>query len=658
MKKKIYIGTAYYPEHWPEERWKTDIDLMHKAGINVVRLAELAWAFLEPEDGKFDFGWLDRFIELAYASGIETVLGTPTEITATWLNVKHPEVIAVNGEGHIHGGRGNHCYNSPALISFSERMIHKMAEHYKENPAVIGWQLDNEIRGTKCYCPVCSRLYREWLQEKYGSLEELNKQWGTCFWSQVFHSWDEIALPSESQYTISTSQILDHFRFASHSAVHFLKKQADIIKGIAPHQFVSHNSLGLCEWVNLYDMGRCLDDMGWDSYPYVDDDNYSTCMGHDLARAVKGKAYWVWEQKNGYVNYHTYNLAIDPGLVRLWTYQDLARGANGVVYYRWRSNRYGYEQNPNGILRHDGSPRGVYEEISKMNKELSGFAERLADTKVVAEVAIIYSYEQMWDEYSNKQYKNISYQNILLEYYKVILKMGITADLVEVVADLAQYKLVIAPGLALVNEKIVENLKKYSEGGGFLVLGVRSGIKTWAGAMIDQAWPGLFSEIAGVRVNEFEVLPAQQNNKVKYKGQEYSVGGWLDRLELVTACEEARYCEKFYAGDIAISRNKVGKGQVMYIGVMECGELLTELLADIANVCGLVNRNLPEGVFVTKRSGGTENFWFVINKNRFPVEFSMEVSGTDVLSGQYVFHNMKIPALDLLIISEDRRSRE
>lgn len=652
--KKIYIGTAYYPEHWPEERWKIDIELMQKAGINVVRLAELAWGVLEPQDGEFDFEWLDRFIELAYADGIEVVLGTPTEITPTWINVKYPEVIAVNAEGRTHGGRGNHCYNSPMLGFYSERIIRKMAEHYKENPAVIGWQLDNEIRGTKCYCPICCKLYREWLQEQYGSLEELNKQWGTCFWSQTYHSWEEVTLPSENQYTVSTSQILEHFRFASHSAVLFLKRQAEIIKGIAPHQFVSHNSLGLCEWVNLYDMGRCLDDMGWDSYPYVDDDNYSTCMGHDLIRGTKGKAYWVWEQKNGYVNYHTYNLAIEPGLVRLWTYQDLARGANGVVYYRWRSNRYNYEQNPNGILRHDGSPREVYDEISRMSKELEGFADRLAKTKVQADVAIIYSYEQMWDEYSNRQYKNISYQKMLMEYYKVLLKMGITVDLVESGADLEKYKLVLAPGLALVNEEMAENLKNYSQNGGVLVLGTRSGIKTWAGAMTDRKWPGMFLEIAGVKIDEFEVLPIQQNNKVCYKGKEYFVGGWLDRLGLITACGEAYYCDKFYAGDIAVSVNKVGKGQVMYIGVMECEELLKKLLSDIAEMCGLTNRDFPEGVYVTKRSGEDESFWFVINKNKIPIELQTDICGTNILSGEQVQGNLKVPALDLLIINEDR----
>lgn len=651
METKIRIGTAYYPEHWQEERWEKDVQLMRDAGIQVVRLAELAWAYLEPEDGVFDFSWLDRFIALAYKNGIETVLGTPTEITPTWMNSRYPDIIAVNREGRTQGGRGNHCYNSRTLNFYVNRIVKRMAEHYRDNPAVIGWQLDNEIRGTKCYCSVCRQKYRDWLRKRYhNSIDELNREWGTCFWSQVYHNWEEVELPGEEQLTVSTSQILDHFRFASDSAVGFLARQADIIKKIAPHQFVSHNSLGLCEWVNLYDMGKQLDVMGLDSYPYIDDDNYSVCMAHDLARATKNQPYWIWEQKNGFVNYHTYNLAVEPGLVRLWTWQDIARGANGVVYYRWRSNRYGYEQNPNGILRHDGSPRKVYEEIAGLCTELKEYSNRLATAKVEVDGAILYSYEQMWDEHSNRQYKNVSYQKLLEEYYRQFSRMGLTVDLADAFTDLERYPIIAAPGLAVVNQEMAAHLEKYVREGGCLILGIRSGIKTWSGAMTDQKWPGFLSELAGIQIDEFEVLPEDQKNTVRYEEMDYEVGGWLERLKLVEAQSLAVYRDKFYAGETAVSKRKYGKGTVFYVGAMECGALIGKVLRTAAQECSLSCAELPEGVFMTRRSGGNERFRFLINKNPFPVTVH-GFEGNDILTGSYK-KDMEIPALDLVILHE------
>lgn len=648
--EKIYIGTAYYPEHWKRERWSRDVDLMKKAGMKVVRLAELAWAFLEPEDGRFEFEWLDEFIALAYENGIETVLGTPTEVTPTWINHRFPEVTAVNREGRTEGGRGNNCYNSKELNHYVQRIVRNMAEHYKDNPAVIGWQLDNEIRATKCYCPVCRQKFREWLTERYQTIDGLNQAWGTCFWSQTYHEWEEVDLPSQDKSIVSTSQILDHFRFASKSATDFLARQGALIKKIAPHQFVSHNSLGLCEWVNLFDMGKNLDYMGLDSYPYVDDDYYNINMAHDLARGTRHDCYWIWEQKNGFVNYHTYNLAITPGLVRLWTYQDLARGANGVVYYRWRSNLYNREWNPNGILRHDGTPRDVYGEITQLNKELEGFSEELAKTRVEADAAIVYSYDQMWDEHSYRQYKNISYQGILQSYYKVMVSLGLTVDLVDPMSDLSAYKLVLAPALAVVKEEIAENLSSYVGNGGRLVLGVRSGIKTWSGAMTDKTWPGMLRELAGVCVKEFEVLPPGQGNEVVYEEKVYPVGGWLDRLTCESAIPKAYYSSNFYAGDVAVAENHFGNGKVLYIGQMECDDLLYTLMKKLAAECNIRMTKMPKGVFMTRRSGEGNRYLFVINYNSQSVTVESGAEGVDMLTGERITGDIGIPALDLRLI--------
>ena len=254
----------------------------------------------------------------------------------------------------IHGGRGRYCYNNRRLQSQIAQLVGHRTQRYGKDARIIGWPIDNELRGTPCFCEQCRQDFRDWLKARYGSLKALNDAWGTVFWSQPYSAWDEMDLPSADQLTTSTSQILDHLRFASDSVVRHLERQAQIIRRYSEGQFIGHNSMGAYPWVDLQDLVHHVDFMGWDTYPAVDSDNFEACFSHDLIRGLKEVPYWLLEQKNGYFNGGTYNLAIEPGIVRLWAYQDLGRGANGVVFYRWRSNRFNVEQNPNGILLHDG----------------------------------------------------------------------------------------------------------------------------------------------------------------------------------------------------------------------------------------------------------------------------------------------------------------
>jgi beta-galactosidase len=653
MEQQIYIGAGYYPDHWPRERWPVDIGLMKEAGIKVLRLAELSWSVLETKDGKFDFSWLDDFIEMAGKEGIQIILSTPIEASPVWLRHKHPEVVRHNKFGQIHGDRGMHCHNSSVFAFYVNRITGKMAEHYTHNPAVIGWQIDNELRNVDCYCQECQEQFAIWLKERYGTLEQLNEAWGTCFWSQRYQSWDELTPPSADQLTISVSQILDFTRFGSDSTIKHLNRQVAIIKEHAPHHFVTHNMLGWYPNLDAYKLSEKLDFIGWDSYPAVDGDNAIECFLHDHYRAVKQKAHWILEQKNGYFNYADYNLAIEPGLVRLWTYQNIGRGANGVLYYRWRSNRFGGEQNPNGILRHDGSPRRPYYEIQQLTKELEKIGDNLVETTVEAPIAVIYSYEQMWAFNSHKQYKNFDYREHLLTYYRALLGLGLTADLVEASADLSKYSLVIAPSMAMVSPENYENINQYVKKGGCLIIGARSGMKSWSNTTIDTPWPGLLAEMCGIVVDEFEVLPDKYSNTISYKDKDYPVKVWLDMLETNTAESIATYKEKFYAGRTAISKNHFGKGIVYYVGVMGNAELTSDFLTDIVQELNLPIIPVPKGIYVSKRVSEKEQFTFYINLNREPTVVQIEKEGFDCLKDRLVSGNVIIDGLDVLILKSN-----
>ena len=653
--REMVIGTAYYPEHWPRERWQTDIDLMARAGIRVVRLAELAWSRMEPEDGVFDFAWLDDFMDLAGKQGLRFVLGTPTEASPVWLRRAHPEVMSVNAQGLRTGGRGQHCHNSEAFRFYSARVAERMAAHFAAHPGVIGWQIDNEVRPVPCHCDSCRRAFRAFLKQRYSTVEALNRAWGTWFWSQTYRDFEEVETPSADQLTVSTSQILDFKRFVSDTTVGFVRMQAAILKRAAPHQFVAHNTIGIHTPIDMYDLHRELDFAAWDNYPHVDGDMRENNLGHDLYRSTKHQAYWMLEQKNGYFNGANYNLAIAPGLVRAWAYNDIARGANGVLFYRWRSNRWGQEQNPNGILRHDGSPRRAYGEIQRLTRELQSFGRELAATSVRAEVAILHSYDNFWAFEANRQYANSDCVKLEREMYNALSDLGVTADLVRPEEDLSRYKLVLAPNSVLVGKAAARIFEAYVEQGGHIVFGVRSGLKDENNVMVDIPWPGLLAGLCGITVEEFEAFPAHAWNQVSYQGRDYDVRWWADVLAAGPARIEAVYAGRFYRGAPAITRHGVGKGSAAYIGVAGCPELLRDYFRDRLKELGIPVTEMPENTYLTIRENAERRYVFLVNLSFEERVVPTDFSGTDRLTGRKLCGDIAVPPLDVVVLETSRK---
>ena len=649
---QIIIGTAYYPEHWPRERWQKDINDILGAGMSIVRVAELAWGAMEPRDGEYNFGWLDDFIEIAGRSGLKVFLGTPSEATPVWLRHKHPEVVRVNRSGHSEGGRGNHCHNNPVLHQYVIRITEQMAARYGHNPAVAGWQTDNELRSVECYCTVCVQAFRDWLQKKYGAIESLNEAWGTTFWSQQYSSFEEVTPPQQDQLTVSTSQILDFKRFCSWSTVNYQDLIISAIRSHAQNQPISHNSLIFSQFpaLNQYDMAKNLDFMAWDAYPHVDDDYITSAMAHDLIRSTKHDSFWVLEQKNGYFNGADYNLAISPGLVRAWAYMDISRGANGVMFYRYRANRWSFEQNPNGILRHDASKRRAYYEIKQLCTELTPVNRLLARTKIKADVAIIHNYEDFWSGMANKQYANFDSLALEQEYYSALLALGITPDLIQPEEDMSAYKVVIAPNMMLVSRQTANNLEKYVAGGGCLVLGVRSGIKDMHNVVVDTPWPGLLRELCGVTVEEFEAFPDHVHNSVVWNEKTYDVLWWADIMKTSTARTEIEHSERFYRGTAAVTVNSINNGKCIYFGVAGCYSLIHDYLEKLLSECGIATVNLPDRVFLTLRTGDSDSFAFLINLDEQEHIIELPFTGTDCLTGAQAGGSMHIKPLEVLLI--------
>lgn len=664
----FYYGVDYYPEHWPEARWAEDARLMQEACINVVRLAEFAWGKLEPSAGQYDFAWLDRAIETLAAHGMKIVLGTATASTPPWLVAMHPDLLLVRADGvrATYGSRRNYCPTNPSYRQYSARIAEVMAQRYHESPYVIGWQIDNEFGG-RCYCPNCQREFHRWLEQKYGTLEELNHQWGTIFWSHTYTDWSQIPLPWTTSGISNPGLALDYYRFMSDAYVAFQQTQVNILRRECPHHFITHNLMGFrFNELNYFDLAHSLDFVAWDNYPrgfwnIADQVSSSeSALGHDTMRGLKNRNFWIMEAQSGPAGWEVMGVRPRPGEIRLWAYQGIAHGADAIVYFRWRSYRYGSEQYWHGILDHDGRPRRRYEEVQRMGRELAHIGDLIAGSEVRAEAGIILSYDSRFAFHIQPNNPAFRYGEHFASYHRALTEQNIPVDIVAPLADLSAYKLVICPALHIVNEAITDNLRRFVANGGVLVVTTRSGVKDNSNAVVDRPLPGLLAELCGIEVYEYDSLPAGSTNKVHFastagfsNGAAGTASIWCDIPALRGAEAVACLTEADYAGQPAVTVNHPGNGKVIYVGTVGDGQLVHTITQWTMNLAG-IKPLLPAipGVEVTTRWQDGRCYFFILNHTEQEQCVSLDGSYYDLISEQAKTAAVSVLAKDLLILVE------
>ncbi|MCM1027311.1 MAG: beta-galactosidase [Roseburia sp.] len=587
--KSIDLGVCYYPEHWDRSLWAEDLDRMLAVGIGTVRIAEFAWSLIEPREGEYTYEFFDSFLDLAEKKGMQVIFCTPTATPPAWLTEKYPETLNADREGNLyrHGARRHYNYNSPVYQEKTRNIVEKSASHYGKHPAIVGWQLDNEFNceNDRFHSASDTGAFRLFLRKKYGTLEELNRAWGTVFWNQTYTDWSEVYVPQKTNTgSVNPHRMLDYFRFISDSVNRYAKLQADIIRKYKkPEDFITTN--GMFSNIDYQRMGRdSLDVLTYDSYPDfaygLDGYNPQDSMkdrwwSRNLAevRAVS-RNFGIMEQQSGANGWDTGMEAPTPrpGQLTLWTMQSIAHGADYISYFRWRTCTFGTEIYWHGILDYSGRENRRLREVAQVHEKL-GKIQEIAGTRYAAKVGILKDYDNIWDTQQDRWHSRVDSvsQNAL---FTVLQRTHTPFDYLYLEDDtaaetLGKYEVLFYPHASILTPARVAVLEQYVAAGGKLVMGCRTGYKDTCGRCVTDFLPGLAARLTGVDIPEYSfVAPDESPVMAEWDGSVFEAAVFNDLL--TAAGEQAEvlgtYCSSYYAGTPALIRNRFGKGETYYFG--------------------------------------------------------------------------------------------
>ncbi len=664
----FHFGVDYYPEHWPEERWEEDASLMAEANFNVVRLAEFAWSKMEPEEGKYDFEWLNRIITIMDSRDIHVVLGTPTASPPPWLMSKDKSLFLVEADGHrlTYGHRRGYCPNNPIYHEYSRKIVQQMAERYNNNATVIGWQIDNEF-GARCYCEICKTTFQQWLYKRYKILDALNEKWGTVFWSQLYSDWDQIPIPVITGKSPNPGLGLDFYRFMTDSYRSYQLMQIDILREKCPDHFITHNLMGFkYDQLNYFEMTKDLDFVSWDNYWRTqwnmedETDPSWAALGHDTMRGLKHKNFWVMEQQSGAGGWEFVSVTPKPGEIRLWAYQSIAHGADGILFFRWRTCRYGTEQYWHGVLDHHGEPGRRYFEIKKMGEEIKRIGDQLQGRIIKPDVAIMLSYDSRFAFQLQANNPGFDYPTHFHEIYRAFFERNVQIDVVSPTSDLNNYKIVIAPALHVLPDMVANNLMQFVRNGGILVVTPRSGVKDEFNAVVNQVLPGLLVELFGVEIEEYVSMPLDMDGEIKFTipgiaPSSFKAQVWCDVLKPNGAQIIARYQQDYLQGNPAITLNQYGKGKAAYIGTLGETSFFNTLVAWLIEVGGVEPCfATPSGIEVNECRREGKRLLFFLNHSAEDKSFTVDKRFRPLLDDSNQEDGSKmIPKHEVRIFIED-----
>mgnify|MGYP001251320400 CR=1 FL=1 len=627
----IKIGVDYYPEQWNKKEWERDANLMQQTGVRVVRLAEFAWSKLVPEEGVYDFDWLYRIIEIFEERNMELVLCTPTNCPPLWFYEKYPETIQIGRDGQpiALGIRGHRCYNNKVFRQYAQDIIEKMTLRYGHKTSVIAWQIDNEVESNFCCCKSCSDAFQEWLKAKHHTIEAVNEAYGNNVWSGEYSDWSQIKPPFGS-YPLgwyNPGYMLDFHRYAAESIAEYVDFQASIIRKNIPHAMITTNTW-MCEHIpDYHKLFKNLDFVSYDNYPTtsIPEDSeayYSHAFHLDLMRGIKQKNFWIMEQLSGTPGcWMPMQATPRPGMIKGYSLQAIARGADTVIHFRWRTAVSGAEMFWHGVIDHSNVAGRRWSEFKDLCDTVNELNE-VEESQITNQCAMIYTYEQDCSLRIQPQTEGFHYYNQMKAIHHGLTSLGVGVDIVSEEVELEKYKVVILPTVYIVNPKFVQKVYDFAKNGGIVILTNRSGVKDQNNNCIMEQLPTVYRDLTGCVVEEYDAIGfkkvrVQDKNGIIYEGKQ-----WCDILLPINAEVLATYMDFFYSGKAAITYNKYHKGGAYYIGTVGNKALYRSLLKDALEQGGInYFENLPETVELSVRKTDKVNYIFLFNNSQNKQKF-------------------------------------
>ena len=650
----ILYGGDYNPNQWPREIWDEDMRMFRDARINSATINVFSWAKIQPAEDRYDFSELDDMVDMLSRENYEIVLATSTGALPAWMAAKYPEVERTDYEGRHHkfGHRHNACPNSPVFQKYSAALAGKLAERYGSNPHVKCWHISNEYGG-ECYCENCAGAFREWLQKKYGTIEELNKAWNMEFWGHTIYDWEEIVLPNALGEGIGTEKTafagisIDYRRFNSDSMLANFMAERDAIREYDKETPITTNLMGTYKGLDYFKWAKEMDIVSWDNYPRYDTPWSHTAMCHDLMRGLKDAPFMLMEQTPSQQNWQPYNSLKRPGQMRAQSYQTLAHGADTIQFFQLRRSVGACEKFHGAVIEHVGTENTrVFREVKQLGEELEKLGGILPGSVNEAQVGVVFDWDNYWAlEYTSGPSVDLTYVPHIHEYYRYFYDRNIAVNMVPVDADFSKYKLIVAPVLYMVKDGMAQALEAFVEKGGTLVLTYMSGIVGQSDNVHLGGYPGPLRRLAGVWVEEIDALaPEQFNQVVMDSGESCKCGLVCELMHLEGAESLGTYGDDFYKGMPAVTRNSFGKGHVYYVGthMEEAGlDNILDKAAAEAEVESVVSGG--EGLeIVCRKTKEGKKLYFVMNfgeqERTLPACFAGQ---RDLLTGEKAADTLK-----------------
>ncbi|NUP51122.1 MAG: beta-galactosidase [Catenulispora sp.] len=681
---KIAFGGDYNPEQWPDHVWDQDYRLFDAARFDTVTLGVFDWALIQPALDVYDFTLLDRIVERAAAEGRAICLATGTGAHPAWLARAYPEVTRTDFEGRRHrfGQRHNSCPSSPVFRRLSAELARRMARRYGGHPAVIAWHIGNEYGGA-CYCELCAAGFRQWLRERYGSLEALNAAWYTTFWAHTFGDWDEIEPPSAltehwrgPDHTAFQGITLDYRRFMSDAMLANFRDEKAAIRETCPDVPVTTNFMGLYQPIDYHRWAPHLDFASWDNYPPDDTARVRMALAHDLMRGLKdGQPFWVMEQTPSTTASRDVNPLKRPGVMRLWSWQAVAHGADAVLFFQLRASRGACEKYHGAVIGHAG--RGdtrVFREVAQLGAEFARLGGTVLGARTPARVALLFDWDSWWAvEMTDGLSRLVRYQQVVQAYYTALWDAGVDVDVVPVTAGLDGYDVVVAPLLHMVKGDLAQRLEEVAARGGSVVTTFLSGrVDEDDNAFLTDV-PGPLGPLTGVRVDEWDARGPDFVNPVRLRDTGPDSGSQIEpeiepeievesRLffEIVIpagAETVGTYTADFYAGTPAVTRNAFGAGHGWYVAAGLDQRGVSWVVRRVLDHHGIELRypdvqDLETAVRVTPAG---DRILFLLNHRNEAIEVTAERDGVELFTKSRVRAGepVKIEACGVLLVQED-----